>query len=104
VSRMTSTVEPQGANVADRTRQTAFNTPSTRQKPLTLRLWLPLTPLWILLAPFALIAAPLLTLVPATRTIAPYRAAFAIGRVLLSLSGTVVDINSPSTVLHIRIF
>jgi hypothetical protein len=104
MSRMTAMAEPQGANVAERPEQTASHTRPTRRKPFTLRLWLPLTPLWILLAPFALIAAPLLTLVPATRTIAPYRAAFAIGRVLLSLSGTVVDINSPSTVLHIRIF
>jgi hypothetical protein len=57
-----------------------------------------------LLAPFALIAAPLLTLVPATRTIAPYRAALAVGSVLLSLSGTLVEVNTDSTALHIRIF
>lgn len=104
MSRMTSMAEPEGANVGDRSGQTASHTRPTRTKPFTLKLWLPLTPLWILLAPFALIAAPLLTLVPATRTIAPYRAAFAVGGVLLSLSGTVVEINSASAVLHIRIF
>ena len=104
MSRMTSMTEPQGANVGDRSGQTASHTRATRGKPFTLRLWLPLTPLWIVLAPLALIAAPLLTLVPATRTIAPYRAAFAIGGVLLSLSGTVVEIDSASTVLRIRIF
>jgi hypothetical protein len=104
MSRMTSMAEPQGSNDGDRSRQTASHTQPTRRKPFTLRLWLPLTPLWILLAPFALIVAPFLTLVPATRTIAPYRAAFAVGSVLLSLSGTVVEINSASAVLHIRIF
>jgi hypothetical protein len=57
-----------------------------------------------LLAPFALIAAPILALVPATRAIPPYRAAFAVGSVLLSLSGTVVEVNSAGAVLHIRIF
>jgi hypothetical protein len=104
MSRMTSMVEPQGANVAGRSRQTDWHSRPRRRKPFTLRLWLPLTPLWILLAPFALIAAPLLMLVPATRTVAPYRAAFAVGGVLLSLSGTVVEVKSASAVLHIRIF
>src|SRR5262249_53147699 len=97
--QMAPMVEPHRANVADRPRCTV----SDVRKPFRLRLWLPLTPLWIFLAPFALIAAPLLTLVTATRTIAPYRAAFAVGGVLLSLSGTVVEVNSVSTVLYIRI-
>jgi hypothetical protein len=103
MSRMTSMAEPQ-ANVADGSEQTASDSWPTPQKPFKLRLWLPLTPLWILLAPFALIAAPLLKLVPATRTIAPYRAAFTVGGVLLSLSGTVVEVNSASAVIYIRIF
>jgi hypothetical protein len=101
---MTSMAEPSGANVGNPSGQTASHTRLTPGKPFTLRVWLPLTPLWILLAPFALIAAPFLTLVPATRTIAPYRAAFAVGGVLLSMSGTIVEINSASAVLHIRIF
>jgi hypothetical protein len=101
---MSSMVEPQGVDVADQSGQTASHTQPIRRKPFTLRLWLPLTPLWIVLAPFALVLAPFLTLIPATRTIAPYRAAVAIGGVLLSLSGTVVEINSASAVLLIRIF
>lgn len=104
MSRMTSLVEPRGANVVERPEQTAAHIRPTRRKRFTLRLWLPLTPFWILLAPFALIAAPILALVPATRAMPPYRAAFAIGGVLLSLSGTVVEVNSASAVLHIRIF
>jgi hypothetical protein len=104
MNRITSMPEPQGANDGDRSGQTASHIQPMRRKPFTLRLWLPLTPLWILLAPFALIAAPFLTLVPATRSIAPYRAALAVGSVLLSLSGTIVEVNTDSAVLHIRIF
>jgi hypothetical protein len=96
-------VKPQGANVAGRPGRAVSDSWPPRRKPFTLKLWLPLTPLWILLAPFALIAAPLLALVPATRAIAPYRAAFAAGGVLLSLSGTIVEVNSASAVLYIRI-
>lgn len=104
MSRMTSMAEPQGTNVGDRSGQTTSHTQPTRRKPFTLRMWLPLTPLWILLAPFALIAAPLLKLVPATRRIAPYRAVLAVGGVLLSLSGTIVEVNTDSAVVYIRIF
>jgi hypothetical protein len=104
MSRMTSMAGPQDADVIDRSGQTAPHTQPIGRKPFTLKLWLPLTPLWIMLAPFALILAPLLTLIPPVRTIAPYRAAAAIGSVLLSLSGTVVEINSSSAVVRIRIF
>jgi hypothetical protein len=104
MSRVTSTAEPQSTNVGDRSAQTASHIQPTRRKRFRLRLWLPLTPLWILLAPFALIAAPFLTLLPAMRTIAPYRAALAVGSVLLSLSGTTVEVNTDNAVLRIRIF
>jgi hypothetical protein len=69
-----------------------------------IRLWLPLTPLWILLAPFALVAAPLMALVPEMRGVNPYRAAWAIGGVLLRLSGTLVEVESPDALIRIRIF
>src|SRR5262245_13288629 len=100
---MTSMAESQGTTVAELPQHAAIHTEPTPRKPFRLRLWLPLTPLWILLAPFALIAAPILALVPATGTIAPYRAALAIGRLLLSLSGTVVEVRGDSAVLYIRI-
>jgi hypothetical protein len=68
------------------------------------RLWLPLTPLWIILSPFAILAAPLLLIAPQTRGIRPFRAAFAIGRVLFALSGTVVDVDTPDALVRIRIY
>lgn len=104
MSGMTSMVDLRGTDDADRPGQTASHTQPTQRKPFTLKLWLPLTPLWLMLAPFALILAPLLTLIPPLRGISPYRAAVAVGSVLLSLSGTVVEINSSSAVLRIRIF
>lgn len=72
--------------------------------PTRIGLWLPLTPLWLLLGPFALLFAPLLSLAPAARGVSPYRAAFAVGAVLLSLSGTVVEVDAPGATIRIRIF
>ncbi|MFI4934958.1 MAG: hypothetical protein ACHP7N_10095 [Caulobacterales bacterium] len=77
--------------------------PIAPPKRTVVRLWLPLTPLWIILAPFALIAAPLLALVPEARGVSPWRAAWSVGGVLLSLSGTVVDVDSPTALIRIRI-
>jgi|HubBroStandDraft_1064217.scaffolds.fasta_scaffold73581_4 hypothetical protein len=86
-------------------------------KGVAIRLWLPLTPLWVVLSPFALLLAPLITFAPrlmpmnrragAVRdalTAHPYRAAFALGGVLLAMSGTVVDVDAPGARVHIRIF
>jgi len=85
--------------------------------PTRIGLWLPLTPLWLILSPFALLLAPLVALAPrmlpdnpraadvrTAITAHPYRAAFAIGAVLLSMSGTVVDVDAPGATIHIRIF
>jgi hypothetical protein len=68
------------------------------------RLWLPLTPLWIILAPAALLLAPVLNLLPATRGVSPWRAAFVLGDLLLALSGTLVDVDTPDALVRIRIF
>ena len=71
---------------------------------VVIRLWAPLTPLFLLLAPLALLAAPLLDLAPAGRRLRPVRAACAIGALLLSLSGTCVDVDTPKATVRIRIF
>jgi hypothetical protein len=78
-------------------------TPARPRRRTVVRLWLPLTPLWILLAPFALLLAPLLALARDTRDLPPYRAAFAVGRALLAMSGTVVDLDSRHALVRIRI-
>jgi hypothetical protein len=74
-------------------------------KPVRLWLWLPLTPLFWLLSPLALLFAPLVWLgLPPPRSRNPYAAALAIGAVLVSLGGTVIDIRAPGARLFIRIF
>src|SRR5271155_651133 len=70
---------------------------------VTLLLWLPLTPLFLLLSPFALLAAPLLQLTPAARRLNPWRAVWALGTVLLSLSGTLISVENGRFSLLMRI-
>ena len=74
--------------------------------PRTVRLWLwlPLTPLFWLLAPLALILAPLSWLAPPrVRPRNPYALVLVLGRLLLSLGGTVVDVDTPDTLVRLRI-
>jgi hypothetical protein len=78
--------------------------PPERIHRTVVRLWLPLTPLWLVLSPFALLVAPLLMLAPQTRGIRPFRAVFAIGAMLLALSGTEVDVDTADALVRIRIY
>ena len=73
-------------------------------KPVRLRLWLPLTPLFWLLSPLALLFAPFVWLATPKRHPNPFAAALAMGGVLVSLGGTVIDIDAPGARLFIRIF
>jgi hypothetical protein len=88
------------------TAQTSVRAAAARsQKPVRLWLWLPLTPLFWLLSPLAVLFAPIVWLgLPPPRPRNPYTAAFALGAVLVSLGGTVVDIRAPGARLFIRIF
>jgi len=68
------------------------------------RLWLPLTPLFLLLSPFPLLLAPLAWLAPpAFRPGNPYAAALALGRLLLSLGGTIVHVDTADALISLRI-
>ena len=58
----------------------------------------------VALAPFALLLSPALAAAPAARGVNPLRAALAVGAVLMSLSGTVVDVDAPGASIKIRIF
>ena len=77
-----------------------------RAKTVRLWLWLPLTPLFWLLSPLALLIAPFLWawLPQDQRPRRPYVTAFALGRLLVSLSGLAIDVRGPGTRLSIRIF
>ena len=73
------------------------------QKRVVVRLWLPTTLIFLLLAPFAILLAPLLYFAP-TYGSRPFATVFGIGQVLLSLSGTVVEVDTPEALVHIRVF
>lgn len=66
-------------------------------------LWLPLTPLFWLLSPLALLLAPLIWLALPRRPANPFVPAIALGRVLVSLGGTVVDIDTAGARVFIHI-
>jgi hypothetical protein len=68
------------------------------------RLWLPLTPLFLLLAPFALLLAPLLCFAPRPYGDRPLATILGVGRLLLSLGGTDVDVDTPEARVRIQIF
>lgn len=74
------------------------------RRRVVVRLWLPTTALFLLLAPFALFIAPLAYLAPRPFRIHPYAAAFALGRVLMSLGGTVVHVDTPEALVSLRLF
>jgi len=96
-----SAARPQPYTPAPVAQRPAAEHPAARRT--TIRLWLPLTPLWIVLAPFALLLAPALAFVPQTRGLPPFRTAFAVGAMLIALSGTVVDVTNPAALIRIRI-
>ena len=77
--------------------------PLPARRRVVVRLWLPLSPLWIVLAPFALAFAPLILLAPTCRHLNPYQAAWSVGALLLGLSGTSVDVDTPDALVRIRI-
>ena len=75
----------------------------TPRRPVVIRLWLPLTPIFALLAPLAVLLIPFLYLAPPLRRMNCAAAVFVLGGMLLSLSGTVVDIEAPDARVHIKI-
>jgi hypothetical protein len=72
------------------------------------RLWLPSTLLFLLLAPFALLLAlilsPLSLFAPRVFAFRPIVSALVLGRVLMSTSGTDVDVETPDALVRIRLF
>ena len=79
--------------------------PARAMRPRTVvRLWLPMTVIFLLLAPFAFLLAPLIYFAPQPYRTRPLAAVLGVGQLLLSLGGTVVDVDTPDALVRIRIF
>jgi hypothetical protein len=77
--------------------------PVQPRRAVVVRLWLPATLIFLILAPFAFLLAPLLYCVPRYGA-RPFATVLGVGRVLLSLSGTDVDVETPDALVRIRLF
>ncbi|WP_293681745.1 hypothetical protein [uncultured Phenylobacterium sp.] len=73
------------------------------QRRTQVDLWLPMTPLATILAPFMMLLAPLMLLAPRMWRMNPYETAFAVIRLLLSLGGTEIDVDTPDARVRIKI-
>jgi hypothetical protein len=67
------------------------------------RLYLPLFLIWILLMPLVLLIGPIVAIVCLVRGINPFRAAWAMLRVLASVSGTRVEVQDGESSFFFRI-
>jgi hypothetical protein len=81
-----------------------YPAPAAPRRRTVVRLWLPATLIFLLLAPFALLLAPLLYFAPPPYGARPFATVAGLGRVLLSLGGTVVDVDTPDALVRIWIF
>ncbi|MGZ6016766.1 MAG: hypothetical protein ACXWKM_13580 [Phenylobacterium sp.] len=78
--------------------------PAAPVRRTVIRLWLPLTPIFLLLSPFAILLSPLIWLAPPAYRANPLATVLVVGRMLLSLGGTEVDVDTREARVHIRIF
>jgi hypothetical protein len=66
-------------------------------------LWLPLLLVWVVLAPFAVLILPLAAILLAAKRIDPAKAFTAIIVLLCSLSGMLIEVQSPKSSFLVRI-
>ena len=77
--------------------------PPPAERRTVVRLWLPATLIFLILSPFAFLLAPLLYCVPRYGS-RPFATVLGVGRVLMSLGGTDVDVETPDALVRIRLF
>ena len=78
--------------------------PARPERRTVVRLWLPTTLLFLLLAPVAVMLAPLGYFAPARYRVRPFATVFGLGRLLMSLSGTLVHVDTLEALVTIRLF
>jgi hypothetical protein len=89
---------------ADRLRWRLVRPPEESQLRRPLRLWLPLTPLFILLAPLMLLIMGIAVFLPRPLGVNPAQMVLGVGRMLMALNGTEVEVESPHASVLIKIF
>jgi hypothetical protein len=72
-------------------------------RPRTIRLWLPLTVLLVLFSPLIFLALGVAVFLPRPLGVNPATLILGLGRMLMSLSGTEVDVDSPAANVRIKI-
>lgn len=79
--------------------------PRTRHESrVNVGLWIPTTAIFVLLAPFALVLTPFLYLAPRHMRPDPFRTMLTLGTLLLALTGTVVEVDTPDARVSLRFF
>ena len=73
-------------------------------QPFRLGLWIPTTAIFLLLAPVPILALPLFYLAPRRVLPDPFGLVFGVGRLLLTLGGTVIEVEAPDARIRIRLF
>jgi hypothetical protein len=89
---------------AERLRWRLVRPPEESQLRRPLRLWLPLTPLFILLAPLMLLVMGIAVFLPRPLGVNPAQMVLGVGRMLMALNGTEVEVESPHASVLIKIF
>lgn len=89
---------------AERLRWRMVRPPEESKLHRPLRLWLPLTPLAILFAPLILLIAGIAVFLPRPLGMNPAQLVLGVGRMLLALNGTEVEVESPRASVLIKIF
>ncbi len=74
------------------------------RRRVVVRLWLPLTLVFLILSPFAILLSPLIWLAPRPYGDRPFATVMGLGALLLSLGGTVVEVDTPEALIRIRVF
>lgn len=90
------------ADRAERQRWRERPRPLGARRP-RVRLWLPLTPILILLSPLLLLVAGIAVFLPRPLGMNPAHLVLGVGRMLLALNGTHVEVESPHASVLIKI-
>lgn len=89
---------------AERLRWRLVRPPEESKLKRPLRLWLPLTPLFILFAPLMLLIMGIAVFLPRPLGVNPAQMVLGVGRMLMALNGTELEVESPHASVLIKIF